>query len=128
MRWPAGAFGTCANRPATMLFSKSTDGGAAWSAPVTIATVMLSAGSGYYGNVPGTGERLSDIPVIDIDNSAGPRAGRPYVAFYTSAGGLTHVQVSTSADGGVTWSPPVAVFPTQTQSTFFSWLSVSQVN
>src|SRR5207302_8156284 len=96
--------------------------------PVTIATVMLSSGFDFYGDVPGTAERLSDIPVIDIDSSAGAHAGTLYVAMYTFTGGLTHVQVSTSTTGGATWSPAVAVFPAQTVSMFFPWLSVNRAN
>lgn len=128
MRCTEGGSGICANRPATMLFSRSADGGNTWSAPVTIATVRLSAGGNFYGSVPGTSERLSDIPVIDVDNSSGLRAGALYVAMYTYSGGLARVLVASSTNGGTTWSSPVAVLPGQTQSTFFPWLSVSRTS
>jgi hypothetical protein len=120
--------GRCANRPATMLVSKSTDGGSTWSPPVTVAMVMLAPGADFYGDVPGTSERLSNIPVIDVDNSSGGHAGSLYAATYTWTGTVTKLQVSTSTNGGTTWSAPVAVFPAQTKNMFFSWLSISRSN
>jgi hypothetical protein len=119
----------CAGTQATLLLSKSTDGGSTWSKPVTLATVMLAPdprGCCFYGQLPNTGERVSEIPVIGIDNSSGPHAGALYAAFYTWTGSSMVVDVASSTTGGSTWGMPVRVTPPgDPNDEFFPWLSVS---
>jgi hypothetical protein len=69
--------GDCGGSATSMMFSKSTDGGNTWSSPVTMATVMLApdrCGCAFYGNLPNTSERVSNIPAVDVDNSNGSHA------------------------------------------------------
>ena len=111
-----------------MLVSKSTDGGVTWSAPVTMASPTLAPDNcgAFYGCLPNTFERVSNIPVIAIDNSTGPNAGHLYVVYYNWTGAQLKVYVTHSADGGTTWSAGAAVAPaTATHDQFFPWLNVS---
>src|SRR5579859_328498 len=110
MRCPAnGPTGDCGGTSVQMLVSKSTDGGVTWSAPVTTATPMLAPDScgAFYGCLPNTLERVSNIPVIAIDNSAGANTGHLYVVYYTWTGTQMKVYVTHSTDGGATWSTGV---------------------
>jgi hypothetical protein len=125
-----GPSGDCANTTATMMFSKSTDGGLTWSIPVAIHSVKLTPDPTFccfYGALPvTTGIRVSNIPVIDVDRSSGPLAGHLYVADYNWTGTQMRVQVATSTDGGTTWGAPVFVGDAgATKDMFFPWLSVN---
>jgi hypothetical protein len=91
------AIGECAGTQATLLLSRSTDGGNTWSKPVTLAPD--NSGCCFYGQLPNTGERVSEIPVLGIDNSSGPHAGTLYAAFYTWTGSFMVVDVATSTTG-----------------------------
>lgn len=125
-----GSTGDCGGTTATFLISKSTDGGNTWSSPVTVATATLAPDPGaccFYGVLPNTGERVSDIPAVDIDNSNGAHAGNLYVVMYNWTGSFLQVEVATSSDGGATWGAPVAVAaPSVTHDQFFPWLTVSR--
>jgi hypothetical protein len=120
--------GDCGGTQATLVLSRSTDGGSTWSTPVTLATVTLApdtSGYCFYGCLPNTAERVSEIPAIGIDNSSGPHAGTLYASFYTWTGSSTAVKVATSITGGSTWGTPVRVTACSPQDQFFPWLSVS---
>jgi len=129
MRCPGtGPTGGCGGTVASMMFSKSTDGDNTWSAPAVMATVTLAPDTcnAYYGCLPGTLERVSNIPAIDVDNSNGPHAGNLYAVMYAWTGAQMRVVVVTSTDGGANWSKPVPVAPSsQTHDQFFPWLTVS---
>jgi len=123
-----GPTGDCGGTVATMYMSKSSDGGSTWSTPSAIASVNLAPDScgAFYGCLPNTFERVSDIPVIGADNSTGSHAGNLYTAFYNWTGTFMQVEVATSTDGGATWGTPVLAAPaTETHDQFFPWLSVS---
>jgi hypothetical protein len=124
-----GAVGDCGGTQATLVLSKSTDGGSTWSKPVTIATVTLAPDPGrccFYGQLPNTGERVSESAVLGIDTSSGSHAGNLYAAFYTWTGSFMVVDVATSTNGGSTWGTPVRVTPPgDPNDEFFPWLSVS---
>ena len=129
MRCPAtGPTGDCGGTVAKMLVSKSTDGGVTWSAATTVASPKLAPDScgAFYGCLPNTFERVSDIPVIAIDNSTGSNSGHLYIVYYNWTGSQMQVNVTHSTDGGTTWSAPVPVAPpTATHDQFFPWLNVS---
>lgn len=130
-RCPAtGSAGDCGGTTASMMFSKSTDGGTTWSTPVVMTQVKLTpdnCGFGFYGCVPNTDERVSNIPAIDVDNSSGSNAGKLYAVVYNWTGNQMQVEVVSSADGGVTWGTPVKVAPSGTPGDeFFPWLTVSR--
>jgi hypothetical protein len=112
--------GDCGNTIVDLKFSKSTDGGNTWSAPVVMATAHNAPDIGgcYYGCFPGSRERLSNIPVIDIDDSTGTLN----VAYYTYFGGNTRVKAIRSVDTGATWSTPIEPI-TNPGSQGWPWLS-----
>jgi hypothetical protein len=79
----------------------SHDGGNTWSAPVTIGQFLGAA-------VPGM--RTGGLPAAAID----PSTGRMYVAWQDNrfnAAGLNDIVLSTSTDGGQSWSAPRPVSP-----------------
>jgi len=123
-----GPTGDCGSTTASILVSKSTDGGVTWSTPKTATTVTLAPDScgAYYGCLPNTFERVSDIPVIAVDNSSGTTAGKLWIAFYTWTGTFMSVRVISSTDGGTTWSAQTPVAPsTDVHDQFFPWVNVS---
>ncbi len=112
----------CRDAKGYMMFSKSTDGGNTWSQPQLMTKVTFPPN----GELPKTGQRVENYPVIGVDNSSGPHAGNLYVAMYTWTGTYLRVQVIRSTDGGRTWSKPVPVAPaSDTHDQFFPALSVS---
>ena len=124
---PTGPTGDCGGTKAAMVISKSTDGGTTWSKPVTMVTPNLAPDTcgAFYGCLPNTFERVSDIPAIGIDNSTGANAGHLYVVYYNWTGTQMQVLVSHSANG-TTWSAGVPVAPAaDTHDQFFPWLSVA---
>src|SRR5579871_510135 len=116
----------CIGQKSTMYIQKSTDGGNTWSNQVAVDTPTLATGTcGFYGSLPNTCERVSDIPSIGIDNSGGPNDGNLYVVDYNWTGSFMQVHVLTSTDGGNTWSKPVNVAPkSDNHDQFFPWLNV----
>jgi hypothetical protein len=121
-----GPNGNCGATRAMILFSKSTDGGKTWSAPVTVAMPNLAPDpcGAFYGCLPNTGERVSDVPAMDVDRSGGPFNNRLYMTFYSWTGKKMQVDVAHSATGGATWSHIVRVDATAANDEFFPWLSL----
>jgi hypothetical protein len=79
----------------------SRDGGLTWSAPVVVGEFL---GSG----IPGT--RSGGLPAAQID----PTTNRMYVTWQDTRfnpDGLNNIVLSTSRDGGKTWSAPTQVDP-----------------
>lgn len=128
MDCPGGSStGDCGGTTATMYIQKSTDGGNTWSSQVAIGTAALAPDTcgDYYGTLPNTCVRLSNIPSIGIDNSGGTRNGQLYVTDYNWNGANVVVQVTSSTDGGTTWSAPVPVGDSGAKNDqFFPWLTV----
>jgi hypothetical protein len=125
---PTGPTSDCGGTTAKMFASKSTDGGTTWSTPVTIVSANLAPDTcgAYYGCLPNTFERVSNIPVIAIDNSTGANAGHLYVIYYNWTGTQLKVYVTHSTNGGATWSAGVPVAPASaTHDQFFAWLNVA---
>jgi hypothetical protein len=78
---------------------KSTDGGATWSAPLSISTLVDISPLGN------TAFRVNSYPAA----AAAPN-GDLYVTWTTAASGHSVAVYSKSTDSGATWSAPVAVF------------------
>jgi hypothetical protein len=119
-----GPAGDCGDTNATIYHSKSLNGGVTWTVPVAVHRVHLAPDScfcAFYGNVPTTSERTSEIPVIDVDST-----GRLYVADYHYTGSFMQVRVTSSTDGGASWGAPVAVNASSTNDQFLYWLSVNE--
>src|SRR6185503_19242298 len=57
---------------------------------------------------------------IDIDAS-----GKLYVVDYNYTGSFMQARVTTSTNGGTTWSAPVNINASSTKDQFFPWLAVS---
>ena len=110
----SGGGTSCPGQTATLLFSKSTDGGRTWSAPSLMGNPTLvpknpQCGSAGIENLPNTCWFTQDVPVIAVDNSGAAFSGRLYGTFYNWTGTFMQVLVVNSTDGGATWSTPVAV-------------------
>jgi hypothetical protein len=123
-----GPAGDCGGTSSAMYFSKSTDGGVTWSAEKKIHNVNLVPDTcgGFYGCLPHTSERVSNIPVVAIDNSGSSDHGRLYVIDYNWTGSYMQVEVAASGDGGKTWGSPVFVAPpSDNHDQFFPWINVS---
>jgi len=124
-----GPSGDCGGTTSTMMFSKSTDGGNTWSPAAAMFTAKLAPDPGFccfYGSLPNTSERVSDIPVVGIDNSTGSHAGNLYVAFYTWTGTFMRLVVATSSNGGATWTRKPVAPVALTHDQFMPWLTVSR--
>jgi hypothetical protein len=94
------------SHPYNVAFVKSSDGGATWSSPQIVASELT------VGVIdPNTGQliRTGDIipePAID------PASGQLYVVWQDSrftGGHFDEVALSTSTDGGATWTAPIQV-------------------
>ncbi|HEX3429461.1 MAG TPA: sialidase family protein [Rhizomicrobium sp.] len=123
-----GSAGDCGGTQSTLYIQKSTDAGKTWSTQVAVGQVNLVpdfCGCGFYGSLPNTYERVSEVPAVGIDNSGGARNGQLYVVAYNWTGSFMQVQVTSSTDGGNTWSTPVPVAPrSDKHDQFFPWLNV----
>lgn len=120
--------GNCGGTTATMYLSKSTDGGKTWSKEKKIHNVHLVPDTcgAFYGCLPNTSERVANIPVIAIDNSSSANHGRLYVMDYDWNSAYMKERVSSSDDGGATWSSPVGVTPNSDKNDqFFQWVNIS---
>jgi len=123
-----GPTGDCGGTTATMYYAKSTDGGNTWSAPTKIVSASLvpdGCGCAFYGSLPNTFERISNIPVIAIDRSSGPSRGTIYVTYYTWTGSQMKVYVATSPDSGAHWLVRPVAQPTFINDQFFPWINVA---
>jgi hypothetical protein len=124
-----GTSGDCAGTKATMLISVSNDGGNTWTKPATVATATLAPDPNaccFYGALPVTNnERVSNIPVIGVDNSTGAHKGNLYVAYYNWTGTQMKLMVATSTNGGKTWTRKPVAPASAKGDQFFQWLNVS---
>ena len=97
------------------MVSKSTDGGTTWNPPVTVGIAGI-----LFDYAP-----LGISPIIAVDNSNQPTQGNVYLAGYDYNGTYSRVSVTTSRDGGATWSAPVPVSKSATGNEYYQWASVS---
>ena len=117
----------------TIVFSKSIDGGATWTAPAVISTMALQS-FGTNNLPPAQDQRgINAFASIDIDrNPSSPFFGNLYVAFPdfptgTTSGPDINTYVITSTNGGSSWSSRVKVNDDSFGATqFFPWLAVDQ--
>jgi len=86
-----------------LVVSSSDDFGQTFSAPVDISTVCPFNVAGFSrGQVPA-------FPSVAIDRSGGPMDGRIYLAFHSACGGFGNAYLTSSDDGGQTWSVPTTM-------------------
>ncbi|MBZ5721727.1 MAG: exo-alpha-sialidase [Acidobacteriia bacterium] len=125
IRCPAnGPTGDCGSTKTPILLSKSTDGGTTWSAPVTVATITMVPDScgAFYGCLPNTFERVSNIPSNAVSGSGA--TAKVYVIFYNWTGTQMQVEVATSTNGGSTFGAPVRVTNAKNDE-FFPWINLA---
>jgi hypothetical protein len=95
-----------------IVLAKSTNGGSSWSKavdvidfPATCPTTPTAASCAFDQNTSGTTFRTNAYPALAVDNT-----GRVYVAVsQRNANGDGRIVMTTSVDGGNTWSAPAAV-------------------
>ncbi|WP_405573659.1 glycoside hydrolase [Streptomyces sp. NBC_01167] len=88
--------------------TRSTDGGRTWSAPVKVSDLRTK----WLFQDPESGEQVSHTTSLLSDSAVDPRTGRMYAAWQDarfSSGAADGVALSSSGDGGRTWSEPVKV-------------------
>jgi hypothetical protein len=124
-----GASGDCGGTVAKVMFSKSTDGGSTWSTESQAATMTLAPDPGFccfYGQLPNTSERVSDIPANGAFGSGS--TAKVYFAIYNWTGTRLQMEVVSSSNGGSAWGSPVIVNPSSaTGDQFFQWLNVNSM-
>jgi hypothetical protein len=107
---------------ADMEVLRSTDHGTTWSPPVSIA-------SAYAWGIQDPAEptmwvRIAGLPAVAAD----PVTGQLYVVWeqvYTTLQGPDGIAMSTSTDGGLTWSAPVQVNQVPTAGAFVPAVAVA---
>ena len=122
-----GASGDCGGTVAKVMFSKSTDGGHTWSTESQAATTKLVPDPGFccfYGQLPNTSERVSNLPSNAVVGSGS--TAKVYFAIYNWTGTQMQVEVVRSKNGGTSWTSPVVVNPSSTTGDqFFQWLNIN---
>ncbi len=85
-------------------FSRSTDNGLTWSAPVDLTSSFVEMDQ-VLGN-----DRVNNWPTLAVDTSPGPNRGNVYVV-YPNNNSLDGADLSfrRSTDGGLTFSPAVSL-------------------
>jgi len=111
-----------------IFFDRSMDGGLTWEKEDIIVAAQPG---GWSFDIPGFG-RASGQPVTACDLSYSPYAGSIYVSWSDQRNGEkdTDIWLSTSKDGGISWSEPLKVNDDETtmigKHQFFSWMTVDQ--
>ncbi len=97
-------------RGSSASFISSSDGGTTWSKPTVVSAQQTANDTD-----PNTGQAIrtaSGLPEVAIDTSNGASKGNLYVVWedarFTS-GTVNQAVISTSTNGGATWSAPAAV-------------------
>ena len=124
IRCPAnGPAGDCGSTTTNVMFSKSLDGGLTWSPAVAAFTTKLAPDTcgGFYGCLPNTSERISEIPAVEVSGS-GPTA-KVYIIYYNWTGTKMQAMLRSSIDAGATWSAGTIV-SSAAGDQFFPWISL----
>ena len=102
---------TCSDED--MVYTKSTDGGVTWSAPVLVRDFSLVGFSNTNCPDAQNDRCINPFGAIAVDNSGGPCDGNLYVTFSDYVAGQnvndTDVWVTRSTNGGASWSAAVKV-------------------
>jgi hypothetical protein len=103
-------------KTSAQVFAKSSDGGVSFSRPDVISPVV-----DLPSPLPGSSFRNDSFPAVDIDQVS----GTVYVAWADFQSGRGQVMLSSSSDGGSTWSPASVVLDVAGRSAFFPGVAVS---
>ncbi len=98
------------------MFVKSTDGGQSFTRQDVASTV-----ADIPSPLPGSSFRNDSFPNVDVDQSS----GKVYVAWADFRNGRGQVMLTTSSDGGSTWTPAAIVLDVTGRSAFFPGVAVS---
>ena len=118
-----GPAGDCGGTTTNVMFVKSVDGGLTWTPPVVAFTTKLAPDAclcAFYGSLPNTSERVSEIPAIEASGIGA--TAKLYVAYYNWTTKL-ETMLRTSVDGGLTWSSGTVV-SSASGDQFFPWVSL----
>jgi hypothetical protein len=113
--------------PQGIVFDRSTDGGETWLSE-DILVAANPAGDHYH--ISGV-SRGGSVPTIACDLSDGPHRGNIYINWSGMIDESSHTDVwlSTSTDGGFTWSEPGLVNDDASgRDQFFHWIAVDPTN
>jgi hypothetical protein len=106
-----------------VMFNRSLDGGATWLANDLQVAEFKQTGSLLNGNV-----NANPTTVTAVDRGMGPFRGRIYITWHQPGAGGRDVVLSSSSDGGNTWTAPVRVNDDATSADqFHPWVNVDQV-
>ncbi|MGH7489194.1 MAG: hypothetical protein ACREMY_26850, partial [bacterium] len=126
IRCPAnGPTGDCGSTTTNVMFSKSTDAGQTWSPAAAAFTTKLApdgCGCAFYGSLPNTSERVSNIPSVAAIGSGATT--KLYVTYYNWTGTQMQVNLRVSTDAGATWGPATVVSSSASGDQFFPWVSL----
>ena len=95
-----------------MWYSRSTNGGVSWSAPVQVHDHNLTGFSGANSPPAEDARSIGPMGAVDVDNSGGACDGTLYATYGDFASGTvadTDIWVTRSTNNGATWSAPVKV-------------------
>jgi hypothetical protein len=110
--------------PKGLVFDRSTDGGWTFGKDALIT----STPGGWDLPVPGL-ERHNGMPVTAVDLSRGPNRGTVYVNWIDERNGHADVFMTSSRDGGKTWTTAVRVNDDDGNAVqMFTWLAVDPVD
>lgn len=120
-------------------FSRSTNGGVSWSAPVTVVANKRAIAFSNQANPPSEDQRgINPFGAVDVNNNSASACYHNLYFAYTdlaSGSNLTtaNVYVKRSTDNGATWSTAVQVNDdasgaSSTTTQFHPWLQVDQTD
>jgi len=103
---------SCSNE--RMFYTRSTNGGVSWSAPVLVRDFNLVGFSSNSNPDAQDNRGIGPFGAVDVDNSGGACDGTLYATFsdLVSSGSsvnTANVYVSRSTNGGTSWSTPLLV-------------------
>jgi hypothetical protein len=118
---PLGEVHVAWSGPAGLVIDRSDDGGVTFGEDRLVTQIP----GGWDIDIPGL-SRSNGMPVTVVDGSTGPRRGAVSIAWVDARHGDPDVFVTSSVDGGRTWSAPVRVNDDAVgngRAQFFVWLA-----
>jgi hypothetical protein len=111
--------------PKGLVMQVSKDGGETW---LPVEKFLWPHHGGWTFDIPGL-QRANGLPILVSDLSNGPNHGSLYLNWCDQRFGSndTDVWLSSSRDGGNSWSEPVRVNQDSTRThQFYTWMSIDQ--